>query len=53
MTVWQWTFVALTAGVLGGVLLVCRALVDGQCRLPVEDESLRRKTDALGKVVGR
>ena len=53
MSVWQWTFVAVAGGTLGAVVLACRAIVDGQCRLPVEDDSLRRRTDALGKVVDR
>ena len=54
MSVWQWVYLAAAAGVLVGVVAGCRAIVDCQpSRLPVEDDSLRRTTDALRKVADR
>ena len=53
MSVWQWVWLAVIGGIVAGSVVVCRVIVDGQFRLPVEDDSLRRTTDALGKVVDR
>ena len=53
MSVWQWVWLAVIGGTVASVCVACRAIVDSQHRPAVEDDSLRRTTDALGKVVDR